>query len=206
MPGYKDWVNGAILSESDLDDFVGKQVVFKYASAAARDADATLTAALREGMVCYLDLTNTLCTYHGGGWSTIGPVSGVGTAWTPAIVQLGAVTSTTSIAEYTRNGRWIEGSVAATITSAGTAANIITMSLPVTAAATAMPAGEAVFVDASSGNEYATIVRLASASTFKFHIPSTVSTPFLGLSAFMDAVVSGDSLYVNFKYRAATDN
>ncbi len=205
MAGIQGFTAGAVLTEASLDE-LGKQAVSQYASAAARDADAVLTAALREGLTVFLIDTNCYSVYTGSAWSTIGPVHGLGISWTPAVVQLGSVTSTISVAEYSRAGRGIEGIAVLTLTSAGTAANVITMSLPVSGTGVGLPCGSAVLVDASSGNEYPAVARLASATTMKFHDTAVVGTnQMLGLANFVDAVANTDSLYVQFRYRALAD-
>jgi hypothetical protein len=73
--GYIDYTDGAALPASSLDE-MSKQGVLVYATTAARDADAALSAVLREGMVCYCQSTDRFYSYNGGwivtGWTSQG--------------------------------------------------------------------------------------------------------------------------------------
>ena len=66
--GYKLFTTGAVLTASQVQQNLANQSVLFYASAAARDADTALTAALTEGMFCYLADTNTTAYYSGSAW------------------------------------------------------------------------------------------------------------------------------------------
>ena len=66
--GYKLFTTGAVLTASQVQQNLANQSVLFYASAAARDADAALTAALTEGMFCYLEDTNITAYYSGSAW------------------------------------------------------------------------------------------------------------------------------------------
>jgi hypothetical protein len=76
MAGFREFVTGEVLTAANVDDFLAKQAVMKFADAAARDA-ALGTAvvspnALREGMVAYLDSTDEVIKYDGTSWATVG--------------------------------------------------------------------------------------------------------------------------------------
>jgi hypothetical protein len=81
MAGFREFVTGEVLTAANVDDFLAKQVVQKYADAAARDAAlGTAVAggnALREGMVAYLDDTDEVIKYDGSAWAAIG-AAGIG--------------------------------------------------------------------------------------------------------------------------------
>jgi hypothetical protein len=68
-------VTGEVLTAANVDDFLMKQSVQKYADAAARDsALGTAVAggnALREGMVAYLDDEDGLQYYGGTAWENV---------------------------------------------------------------------------------------------------------------------------------------
>ena len=66
--GYKLFTTGAVLTASQVQQNLANQSVLFYADAAARDADTALTAALTEGMFCYLADTNTTAYYSGSAW------------------------------------------------------------------------------------------------------------------------------------------
>src|SRR6056297_869583 len=75
MAGYREFVTGEVLTAANVDDFLAKQAVMKFADSAARDT-ALGTAvggsnALREGMVAYLDDTDGLQYYGGAAWEDV---------------------------------------------------------------------------------------------------------------------------------------
>lgn len=68
---YQDSVNSTPLSEAYLDE-EAKQSNLKYATIAARTADAALTTALREGMESYTDDLERKWIYNGTAWVLTG--------------------------------------------------------------------------------------------------------------------------------------
>jgi hypothetical protein len=66
--GYKLFTTGDVLTAAQVQQNMSNQSVLFYASAAARDADTALTAALTEGMFCYLADTNVTAYYSGSAW------------------------------------------------------------------------------------------------------------------------------------------
>jgi hypothetical protein len=74
MAGFREFVTGEVLTAANVDDFLAKQAVMKFADAAARDAAlGTAVAdgnALREGMVAYLDDEDLPSFYNGTTWTT----------------------------------------------------------------------------------------------------------------------------------------
>jgi len=68
--GYKKWNTNDVLTSSNLNEYLGSQVVTVFASTTARDA-AISGANLVEGMVCYIASNNSsegLYTYNGTAW------------------------------------------------------------------------------------------------------------------------------------------
>jgi hypothetical protein len=84
MAGFREFVTGEILTAANVDDFLAKQAVMKFADAAARDtALGTAVAsgnALREGMVAWLDDDDSVIAYDGTAWNPVGaePPAGIG--------------------------------------------------------------------------------------------------------------------------------
>jgi hypothetical protein len=83
MAGFREFVTGEVLTAANVDDFLAKQAVMKFADAAARDAAlGTAVAggnALREGMVAYLDDEDAPSFYDGSAWGPISvPIAGIG--------------------------------------------------------------------------------------------------------------------------------
>ena len=75
MAGFREFAAGEPLTATNVDDFLMKQSVMKFADGAARDA-ALGTAvvspnALREGMIAYLDDTDDVLKYDGSAWVTV---------------------------------------------------------------------------------------------------------------------------------------
>lgn len=203
MPGFKDWVNLAVLTEADLDDYVGKQVVMKFATSAARDA--ALAAVLREGMLTWQDDSNSFTVYTGLAWSTVGPVHGAFTVWSPAVVQLGAVTATTTYSVFQRIGRRVEFWTRCDITGAGTAANVVTITLPVAARFAAQHfIGEGSITDASATFQYPGLLFMVSATTCDLRTTGgNLADPRLGVTSFAAALAAGDAVFAHGSYEAA---
>lgn len=68
MPGYKQWVDGDVLTPAELDEYLVGQTIMRFASAAAR------TAALPSpvpGMVSYQVDTGLQYIYAGGQWAPL---------------------------------------------------------------------------------------------------------------------------------------
>jgi hypothetical protein len=84
VAGFREFVTGEVLTAANVDDFLAKQAVMKFADAAARDAALGATVgggnALREGMVAYLDDTDDLLKYDGSSWSSVGGLVAVKSA------------------------------------------------------------------------------------------------------------------------------
>jgi hypothetical protein len=66
--GYKLFNTGDVLTATQVQNNLQNQSVMLFATAAARDADTALTAALTEGMFCYLADTNITAYYSGSAW------------------------------------------------------------------------------------------------------------------------------------------
>jgi hypothetical protein len=75
MAGFREFAAGEPLTATNVDDFLMKQSVMKFADGAARDlALGTAVAsgnALREGMVAYLDDTDEVIKYDGSAWASV---------------------------------------------------------------------------------------------------------------------------------------
>ena len=66
--GYKLFTTGDILTAAQVQNNLQNQSIMFFADAAARDASAPLTAALTEGMFCYLADVNQVQFYTGSAW------------------------------------------------------------------------------------------------------------------------------------------
>lgn len=145
MAGYKDFQNGNTLDESELDGYLMRQTVMRFATEAARDS--ALTGVLEDGMVTYTDDNDVLWIRDGGAWDYLD--SGAIT-YTPAWT---AVTSNPAIGNGTITGRyWRRRDKLVTVeiiittgttTTYGSGAYLF--SLPVNAAVVNAPAGEVMY-------------------------------------------------------------
>ena len=70
--GYKLFNTGDVLTAAQVQNNLQNQSVMFFADAATRDASAPLTAALTEGMFCYLADTDTTLYYDGTAWQSFG--------------------------------------------------------------------------------------------------------------------------------------
>jgi len=66
--GYKLFNTGDVLTAAQVQNNLQNQSIMFFATAAARDASAPLTAALTEGMFCYLADVNQVQFYTGSAW------------------------------------------------------------------------------------------------------------------------------------------
>lgn len=127
--GDHDFTAGEILTAANVDDYLMLQSMQKFATSTARDT--ALTTRKREGSCSIQDDANSITIYSGAAWSTIGPVHGIWTAYTPSITQSVNVTLTVNNSSYMRVGRMIHYRFTLSVTGAGTAANLVTLSMPV---------------------------------------------------------------------------
>ena len=124
--GYNLFTTGDILTAAQVQNNLQNQSIMFFADAAARDADVDLTAALTEGMFCYLADVNQVQFYTGSAWvgllgddgalptftspKEVNVTSGE-TAGSPATVNLDVVDSSvliytgTAVADWTLNVR-----------------------------------------------------------------------------------------------------
>lgn len=141
---------------------------------------------------------NTYLSGEGGAW----------TSWTPAVVQSGSVTATVTRGKYARYGRTIHFSALLSITGTGTAANDITVSLPVTAATTVgsnSVIGVGQLYDASANIVYHGPLIATSTTVVKILAISGAGAPFyLGSGSFTAALANTDSITVSGTYESAT--
>ena len=109
MAGFREFQTGEVLTAANVDDYLAKQAVMKFADSAARDT-ALGTAvgggnALREGMVAWLDSSDELQAYDGTSWSSVGGLP-LGTA-TPTDGQILAYGTATSTWNPTDGGKLV---------------------------------------------------------------------------------------------------
>lgn len=205
--GYKDFTAGAILTAADLEDYCENQSVLRFASAAARDA--ALTTVKVEGMMAYLVDLNVMTVYSGSAWSTIGPVHGAWTDYTPTLTQSGSVAYTKTRSAYRRFGREITYQFILTCTGTGTGSNVVTVSVPfnILVVSEVGPIGAWQIYDTSAALTYQGQAVAAAAGTIKGTTPGGSLTSFQGLagSAFSAALAAGDVVSGTIVYETTAD-
>jgi hypothetical protein len=198
MAGYKDWAPGNILTAADLDGYLMEQTVMRFADASARNT--ALASVLAEGMIAYLIDTNTWTVYTGSAWSTIGPLHGALTSWTPTVTQTGSVTVTNNYSRYRRTGRHIEGWFSLNVTGSGSGlADIVIGAIPATAASTSPLIGRGRLYDQSVPATRDCWLYLASTTTFGMTLSVGVDVGTL------QNLANLDKLDGFFAYEAASD-
>ncbi len=219
--GYKLFTAGAVLTAAEVNTYLEQQTVMVFASAAARTT--ALSGVLAEGLLTQTLDTNSLAVYSGSAWSTIGPVHGAWTSFTPTVTQSGAVTvtvtssyfavvdhvdsPTVTSASYQRIGRTITGNFILTVTGSGTGANAVVISaLPATAASGQQYVGSGSITDATGPQEYFANLQMNSTTTFVFrNVLSSTTNAWLGASGFTAALANTDSICGFFEYQASGD-
>jgi hypothetical protein len=130
---------------------------------------------------------------------------GAWTTWTPTVFQLGSVTVTNTRSRYVRYGRTIHYTARLEVTGSGTGGNPITVSLPVTAAASGEMSGTAALFDVSATLGYSAVIQLASTTTlFMLNASTAEASQPLGLASFTAGLAVGDTISVGGTYEAAS--
>lgn len=129
------------------------------------------------------------------------------TTYTPTLTQSATVTKTVTYAKYQRIGRLIVVNCVLTVTGAGTAANAITVGVPVAAASAGfMVVGAGYVQDVSAGPlNYSGIAVLSTTTTIQFANAQGAATGgLLGVGGFTAALASPDVVSFSITYEAAT--
>jgi len=114
--GYKLFTTGDVLTASQVQHNLANQSILFYASAAARDADTALTAALTEGLFCYLADTNITAYYSGSAWVPLFQNQVLTSPKEQAAISSSAVAATTNIDVSTASVQITTGAPAANFT------------------------------------------------------------------------------------------
>ena len=114
--GYKLFTTGAVLTASQVQQNLANQSILFYATAAARDADTALTAALTEGLFCYLADTNITAYYSGSAWVPLFQNQVLTSPKEQAAISATAVAATTNIDVSTAAVQITTGAPAANFT------------------------------------------------------------------------------------------
>lgn len=203
--GFLDFTDGNILTAAQVDDYLMRQAVMRFASAAARDS--ALSGVLVEGLVAYLKDVDTVTMYTGSAWVDAYQI-GAWSSYTPTTFQEdGTGLTSTGIAHYVRQGRTISGNNVLTMSSAGSSTNgeSIIVSMPV------------VPLDTTSLNQYVGVGTITDASVplvypvaavnyggaFRFKRLDATSSSLAGVDPGF-ALAVGDVISFNYTYEAAS--
>ncbi len=127
------------------------------------------------------------------------------TGYTPVLTQPGTVTATVTSARYSRSGALVVVSIYLTVTGTGTASNLVSVSLPVTAVGPAgIVVGSGFIFDASAALIYAGSASLGSTTTVAITLNASTGSP-AGVpgSGFIAALASSDQIRIFATYEAA---
>lgn len=93
--GYKLFNTGDVLTAAQVNTYLNEQTVMVFASSAARTS--ALSSVLAEGMMSYLQDTNTVEFYNGSAWTALasGDITGITTGTDSGLS--GGVTSGTAV-------------------------------------------------------------------------------------------------------------
>jgi hypothetical protein len=201
--GVRNWVAGDTLTAADINDYCVEQSIMRFASNAARVSGIGTV----DGWWAFLHDTNCLEVGTGAGTSTVGPMHGALTSWTPAVTQSGSVTVTNTYSRYQRIGRRVSGWFDLAVTGSGTGGNAVTISLPVTAAvANDTMVGRLRIFDAGAAASYKGDLVLSSTSVFAAISDGNGTNALLGVGSFTAALASPDTIKGFFDYEAAADS
>lgn len=202
---YVTLVAGTTITAAWANESVRDQGVSQFASAAARNSAITSPV---EGMVNHLNDVNGFTVYTGSAWSTVGPLHGALTSWTPTVTQSGSVTVTVNYATCQRIGRMLHGGFRVTVTGSGTGANaVIIGGLPATGVSSSAPVGFATIYDSSATIQYGGQLAMNSTTTFAIGWGggNAGADQRLGILVFTAGLASGDIVQGTFQYEAAGD-
>jgi hypothetical protein len=194
--GYLDFTTGQVLTADTVDGYLMRQTVMTFASSTARDT--ALSGVLDEGMVAYLEDTDSLTYCTGAAWRVIYSPR---TAHTPT--GSGAVTVGDGVfnVDYTRQGDIVTWGGQLTLGSTSAiGAGVITFSLPVAANTSNPKFGAAYFYDTSTDDNYAAVCQVAAGV---FTVANIGSSGAAVSSTAPFTWASGDSILWSISYIAA---
>jgi hypothetical protein len=134
-----------------------------FASTTARNT--ALSGVLDEGMVAYLEDTNSFTFYEDGAWEIL--VEAPQTWNLSTITQSGSVAVTTDYGWYQRRNKIFTAHIAMTINASGTTANDITVAVPLTLANVEAVGGSFSYLDQGVGYYAGSVVPSAGTTSFK---------------------------------------
>ena len=203
-----NFVNGTPADADEVDANFAALVSFLNGSVVHRDGSKAMTAAFDAGSNKIVNVSTGTASTDAVNLAQLETATGAGawTSYTPTITQSGAVTKTVTYAKYVRIGRTIIAQVNLAVTGSGTASNLITVSIPVTAAQSGLNVGVGTFYDDSPGALlFPCTVSLQTTSTVAFAAMTAAAGGWaIGSDVFTAGLASGDTIAFTITYEAAS--
>lgn len=197
---FKTFATGEKLLAADVNSYLMQQTVMYFASSAARNSAITSPV---EGMVAYLEDTNTYTFYNGSAWNDL-LWGDAWVAYTPTLSNITLGSGGTSSFFYQRVGKMVNVRGRITLGTSGALSGVATFTLPVNAI-TADQFWQSGTILNDSGTFYAGVVRVGTSSatvlalnaagTYTTAVNTALNVPFTW--------ASGDIINVGFSYEAA---
>jgi hypothetical protein len=158
-----------------------------------------------EGQMCANTSTNRLVIHDGSAAVEIANY-GAWESWAPVVTQSGVATVSVNRARYWRSGRTIIADCYVTVTvGVGGGSTLLTVSLPVTAAATGAAVGDCWMLDSSTGFGWFGVPYINTTSTVAFlRRLDGAAHSFVGTSGWTSALAANDVISVLMVYEAAS--
>ena len=197
---FKTFATGEKLLAADVNSYLMQQAVMYFASSTARGSAITSPV---EGMVAYLEDSNTYTFYNGSAWNDL-LWGDAWVAYTPTLSNITLGSGGTSSFFYQRVGKMVNVRGRITLGTSGALSGVATFTLPVNAI-TADQFWQSGTILNDSGTFYAGVVRvgtstatvlaLNASATYTTAVNTALNVPFTW--------ASGDILNVGFSYEAA---
>lgn len=193
---FRTFTAGEVFTAANVNNYLMKQSVIVCDSSADYPTP-------NEGMVVYDKALDAFLSYTGSAWVRILPLTSTAAeTWAPVVTQSGSVAATVTEATYVRTGAVVDAWAYLSITGSGTSAQPVTVSLPVTAAATLVAntvVGSGFILDTSAADQFPCAVALNSTTTVNFLIYNTAGQGRFGVDP-STALASGDEVRFHVRY------
>ena len=197
---FKTFAAGEKLTSSDVNSYLMQQTVMYFASTTARGSAITSPV---EGMVAYLEDSNTYTFWNGSAWNDL-LWGDAWVAYTPTLSNITLGSGGTSSFFYQRVGKMVNVRGRVTLGTSGALSGVATFTLPVNAI-TADQFWQSGTILNDSGTFYAGVVRVgtSTATVLAMNASATYTTAVNTALNIPFTWAVGDILNVGFSYEAA---
>jgi hypothetical protein len=197
---FKTFAVGEKLTSSDVNSYLMQQTVMYFASSTARGSAITSPV---EGMVAYLEDSNTYTFWNGSAWNDL-LWGDAWVAYTPTLSNITLGSGGTSSFFYQRVGKMVNVRGRVTLGTSGALSGVATFTLPVNAI-TADQFWQSGTILNDSGTFYAGVVRVgtSTATVLAMNASATYTTAVNTALNIPFTWAVGDILNVGFSYEAA---